>query len=49
MLAVANVREKLVGKPKTGHLSSDLRALGLDEGDPVFAMSPGEFLDLGQR
>jgi len=46
---MADVREELVGEPKARNLLGDLGALALDERDPVSAVAPGEFLDVGQR
>ena len=49
MLAVRDVRKKLVREPKARNLLSDLRSLVLDQRDSFPAIAPGEFLDLGQR
>jgi hypothetical protein len=48
VLAMGNVREEPVGKPKAGHLLGKLGALALDEVDPLTAIAPGEFLDLSE-
>jgi hypothetical protein len=45
---MGDVREKLVGQPKAGDLFGNPGTLSLYEGDPVCAVAPGEFLDLGE-
>src|SRR5262249_31891732 len=49
VLAVGDVREKLVGEPQAGDLRGDLRTLVFDEGDPVPAVADAEFLDFSER
>jgi hypothetical protein len=46
---MGDVGKKLVSEPKAGNLLGELGALGLDERNPLFAVAPGEFLDLGER
>jgi hypothetical protein len=48
MLAMGDVRKELVSEPKARNLLGELGALALDERDPVFAIAPGEFFDLGE-
>jgi hypothetical protein len=48
VLAMGDVREKLVGEPKARDLLGNPGALALYEGDPVCAVAPGEFLDLSE-
>lgn len=46
---MGDVLEELVGAPKVRNLLGDLGTLALDERDSASAVTPGEFLDLGER
>ncbi len=49
MVAMSDVCKEFVSEPKAGDLLGDLRALALDEGDPVAAVADAEFFDFSER